>query len=334
VATDVAARGLDIERLTHVINWDFPNDKETYIHRIGRTGRAGRRGKAISLTLPAERGKIGRLSRSMEHSLGSRILWMKAPSVKSVMKALRGRIVSSVIAALPEPEPAGIAEPAAGPTDVPSGEPADETAAVDVVGAGESAAESSPFLGKVCRQLVERLGAERAVESLVALNFGELLDPSRYGTIVEFSEDDFYEPGRKAFPREGRTFGSVRPGRGVRVPGRTEENSGPRGRLHGGRPGKSGKTGRGETTEHAGTTRVYVGLGRLHGASARDVAGLLMRAGGVAGRLVDAIEMKDYCAFASLPEDAARRACAFSRNTQDSPEGLTPVIRPASPARR
>jgi ATP-dependent RNA helicase DeaD len=67
------------------------------------------------------------------------------------------------------------------------------------------------------------------------------------------------------------------------------------------------------------TARVYVGLGRQHGASARDVATLLMRAGGVPGRLVDAIEIKDYCAFATLPEDAARRACTFSKNTPGDP---------------
>jgi ATP-dependent RNA helicase DeaD len=74
--------------------------------------------------------------------------------------------------------------------------------------------------------------------------------------------------------------------------------------------------------------RVYVGLGRQHGASARDVAALLTRAGGVPGRMVDSIEMKDYCAFATMPEDAARRACVFSRNT---PAG--PPIRFAKPAR-
>jgi ATP-dependent RNA helicase DeaD len=56
------------------------------------------------------------------------------------------------------------------------------------------------------------------------------------------------------------------------------------------------------------------------------VAELLMRAGGVPGRLVDSIEMKDYCAFATLPEDAARRACAFSRGAPEDP-----VIRNASP---
>jgi ATP-dependent RNA helicase DeaD len=65
VATDVAARGIDIERLTHVVNWDLPNDRETYVHRIGRTGRAGRRGKAVSMVLPSERGRLSGLSRNM-----------------------------------------------------------------------------------------------------------------------------------------------------------------------------------------------------------------------------------------------------------------------------
>jgi ATP-dependent RNA helicase DeaD len=51
-----------------------------------------------------------------------------------------------------------------------------------------------------------------------------------------------------------------------------------------------------------------------------------MRAGGIPGHLVDAIEVKDYCAFATMPEDAARRACAFSRNTPEDP-----TIKPASP---
>ena len=52
VATDVAARGLDVERITHVINYDIPFDRESYVHRIGRTGRAGREGKAILFVAP------------------------------------------------------------------------------------------------------------------------------------------------------------------------------------------------------------------------------------------------------------------------------------------
>jgi ATP-dependent RNA helicase DeaD len=63
VATDVAARGLDVQRISHVINFDFPHDTEAYIHRIGRTGRAGREGTAILFVEPKEQGKLKRLQR-------------------------------------------------------------------------------------------------------------------------------------------------------------------------------------------------------------------------------------------------------------------------------
>lgn len=59
LATDVAARGLDVERISHVINYDLPHDSESYVHRIGRTGRAGRSGKAILLVTPRERRAFG-----------------------------------------------------------------------------------------------------------------------------------------------------------------------------------------------------------------------------------------------------------------------------------
>lgn len=64
VATDVAARGLDVKRISHVVNYDFPHDTEAYVHRIGRTGRAGATGNAILFVEPKEKGKLGRLQRS------------------------------------------------------------------------------------------------------------------------------------------------------------------------------------------------------------------------------------------------------------------------------
>jgi ATP-dependent RNA helicase DeaD len=63
VATDVAARGLDIEHVTHVINYDLPNSPEVYVHRIGRTGRVGRTGRAITFVTPKERSEIGVIER-------------------------------------------------------------------------------------------------------------------------------------------------------------------------------------------------------------------------------------------------------------------------------
>ena len=76
VATDVAARGLDVEQITHVVNYDIPNDVEAYVHRIGRTGRAGRSGVATLFITPRER----RMMREIERFTGTVIKPMKMPS--------------------------------------------------------------------------------------------------------------------------------------------------------------------------------------------------------------------------------------------------------------
>ena len=69
VATDVAARGLDVSRVSHVINFDLPHDVESYIHRIGRTGRAGRNGEAIIFLTPAQRGKLRTIERVTKQTI-------------------------------------------------------------------------------------------------------------------------------------------------------------------------------------------------------------------------------------------------------------------------
>jgi ATP-dependent RNA helicase DeaD len=244
VATDVAARGIDIPALTHVINWDLPNDRESYVHRIGRTGRAGLKGIAVSFVLPQERGKMSHLSRSMERSIGSGISRMKLPAVTEVMEALRKRILASLV------------------TDN-----------------GETKVSPDSEIALLARDLISALGAEEAAERLIAKAYGGLLESGRYRDITEFEE----------MPKPRLAHQKVR--------GREE-------------------TGR-------GTARVYVGLGRRHGASPRDVASLLAKAGGVPGRLVDAIEMQNYCSFATMPQDAAKRAYGFSQRSGT-------LIKPAS----
>ncbi|MEH6891073.1 DEAD/DEAH box helicase [Bacillus sp. JJ864] len=91
VATDVAARGIDIENITHVINYDIPLEKESYVHRTGRTGRAGKSGKAITFVTPYEE----RFLTEIEAYIGFEIVKIDAPSKEAVITrkaAFEGKI--------------------------------------------------------------------------------------------------------------------------------------------------------------------------------------------------------------------------------------------------
>jgi Superfamily II DNA and RNA helicases len=81
VATDVAARGIDIENISHVINYDIPQDNESYVHRIGRTGRAGRKGKAITLVEPIEFRQL----RSIQLAIKTKIVRQPLPTLADVL---------------------------------------------------------------------------------------------------------------------------------------------------------------------------------------------------------------------------------------------------------
>ena len=100
VATDVAARGLDIEGISHVFNFDLPDDPEVYVHRIGRTGRAGRTGKAISLFSPAERRKL----RQIEGFTRQRLAQIELPSVDAIQAQRDRHLAVSLEKALSQTE--------------------------------------------------------------------------------------------------------------------------------------------------------------------------------------------------------------------------------------
>ncbi|GEK81267.1 DEAD/DEAH box helicase [Agrococcus baldri] len=96
VATDVAARGLDVERISHVINYDLPIDTESYVHRIGRTGRAGRTGDAISFVTPRERRMLG----AIEKATRGTVAVMPMPSAGEVNSTRLARFDDAITAAL------------------------------------------------------------------------------------------------------------------------------------------------------------------------------------------------------------------------------------------
>jgi ATP-dependent RNA helicase DeaD len=96
VATDVAARGLDVERISHVVNYDIPTDTESYVHRIGRTGRAGRSGDAISFVTPRERYLLKHIEKATRQPLTQ----MQLPSVEDVNTTRLARFDEAITEAL------------------------------------------------------------------------------------------------------------------------------------------------------------------------------------------------------------------------------------------
>lgn len=100
VATDVAARGLDVERISHVLNYDIPYDTESYVHRIGRTGRAGRKGEAILFVTPRERGML----RAIERATRQPIEPMELPSIETVNEQRVSKFLNRITEALESDE--------------------------------------------------------------------------------------------------------------------------------------------------------------------------------------------------------------------------------------
>ncbi len=100
VATDVAARGLDVQRVSHVINYDLPFDSEAYVHRIGRTGRAGRSGEAILFVHPRERRMLKRLEQATRQTIEP----MDVPSNRAINKRRVARLHERIAAAMAHPQ--------------------------------------------------------------------------------------------------------------------------------------------------------------------------------------------------------------------------------------
>lgn len=164
VATDVAARGLDVDRISHVVNYDLPIDTESYVHRVGRTGRAGRTGAAISFVTPRER----RMLTSIERATRQPLTEMKLPSVEDVNATRLTRFDDAITAALADPAQIGIFRDIVAHYvehhDVPE---ADVAAALAVVAQGDTPllldpdAEPEPPFARDAQDRPERGGRDR-----------------------------------------------------------------------------------------------------------------------------------------------------------------------------
>ena len=269
VATDVAARGLDIDHVSHVVNYDVPPDPDQYVHRIGRTGRAGRDGVAITLVEPREH----RLLRNIEAATRTKLSIERLPTVADLrerrVEVLRGNLREALLAGGHDGL-RGVVEPLT-----------DEFDLVDIALAAVSLAE----------------GASGRDEDEVELAQATLQEgPARGGPVGRGG------PGPRARPASGPgTAGrsgpwSGPPGRGA-PPAGGRGGTVPRGPRPPGAPHPSVPDG--------GWVQLWVGGGRRAGIRPGDLVGAIANEAGVPGSVVGAIQISDEFALVDVQANVA-----------------------------
>jgi ATP-dependent RNA helicase DeaD len=234
VATDVAARGLDVEQLTHVVNYDVPSAPELYVHRIGRVGRAGREGTAITLVEPREH----RMLKAIERATGQRIAAEQLPTVAD----LRARRLELTRGALRE------------------------------------------------SLLEDDLETFRAVVEPLAEEF-DLFEVAL--AAVKLAHETSGTTDEEELPEA-----ELRP---------ADDRSGPR--------KASGRDQRRARPATAGTTRLFVGVGRASGVRPQDLVGAITGESRLSGKDIGAIEIADRFSLVEVPESAADDVIAALRQT-------------------
>jgi ATP-dependent RNA helicase DeaD len=290
IATDVAARGLDIEHLSHVVNYDVPASPEVYLHRIGRTGRAGRGGTAITLAEPREQRHL----RSIEGFNKAKLEIGKVPTVADLRArrleltraSLRERLVAAdfddvrvVVESLSDEfDPMEIAAAAV-------------KMAHDALGGNEEREipTFAPVGATVGKPAFARAGATAG-----ELRFARV-DPTEG------------RPAR-AFERPQTNEGEGRPaGRLVKQPDRQFEK----------RDRKFQKRDRGRDSDGDGErVRLFVGAGRAAGVRPGDLVGAITGEAGVPSRALGAIEIADKFSLVEVPDALADRIIAALKATK------------------
>jgi ATP-dependent RNA helicase DeaD len=296
VATDVAARGLDIGHISHVVNYDVPSSPDVYVHRIGRTGRAGREGVAITLVEPREH----RLLRDIERAIGAPLTIAGLPTVSDVrerrLDLLRGTLRETLVGDDFDRYRA-VVEPLSEEFDV-----------VDIALAALSLADA------------EARGAEDVAELAPATLPPSVRSRSRGpGPRVHGSRPtpprhtDRGRPDRQSTTRSpGVTGPSDATASPIERPRRPPHVSAP-----GSRPGyrPSGwrdaagrpvpRAPRAGARSGGGVTRLFIGAGRAAGIRPADLVGAIANEAGLRGGDIGAIQVADGFSLVEVPEGAA-----------------------------
>ena len=175
VATDVAARGIDIEGLTHVVNYALPFDVPTYVHRIGRTGRAGAKGLAFTFVRPEERRKLEFIKQAAFKSTKGKLIEEEIPSVKEVLKIKEKKLFEQMQSQL------GLNKPE---SEVQNSDSIDTENQVETVSVEAPKKQGNETFEKMAQILCESRDPMEVLSEVLALSYGKSLDPKRYGEIT------------------------------------------------------------------------------------------------------------------------------------------------------
>ncbi|MFH0751834.1 MAG: DEAD/DEAH box helicase, partial [Chloroflexota bacterium] len=286
VATDVAARGLDIEHISHVVNFDVPSSPDAYVHRTGRTGRAGREGTAITLVEPREH----RLLLNIEASTKARLERATVPSIAD----LRERRLELLRASL--------RERLAGDGD--EGEDAGDGRGAD---AGDGGGSAAPDLNRY-RAVVEALADEYdAVE--IALAAIALLDARDAGDQAQAEIAPAFLPqDRQARPVRPTGAPPWRgPGQGPGAPPWRGPGQGPP-------PAWAPRPPRPGLPPGGAWVRLFVGGGRRAGIRPGDIVGAITAEAGVPGSAIGAIQITDSFSLVDVADEVVEQVVRALRS--------------------
>ena len=290
IATDVAARGIDVSGLTHVINYSIPLSTEAYVHRIGRTGRAGKRGTALTFVSPSELRQLSRIRREANVEIRKGTL----PSPSEVVCARRRRAAEKIAAVIAGEEglqeylPVAESLLAAGSAGENAG-----SAGENAGSAGENA--GSAAIGGECSANPESGAAAVApglvLAALLRLHYGD--------SLLEKGCAPLSSEKKRGRPRFGEE----------RERGGKKEDAG-RFRCAGGQAVSPGKD-----REMDDETRFYFGAGRASGYGPAEILEFLFRRAGLRKNRIGKIDVHDDFSFFSVDSsDAVRLEECFRRH--------------------
>lgn len=273
VATDVAARGLDIDDISHVFNYDMPEDSEIYVHRIGRTGRAGKTGIAITLATPFEKRRI----KDIERFARTKLTQATIPTIEEIVALREGQIVKQITVWLTR------------------GRCKSERAIVDkLVAEGVDPLEIAAVALKIARGDEK----QRPIAPITELNETRPARPMRGGARRDFGEK------RPAYA-EKRAFGGGEKPRFERPAhagsGRREGFPGAKlgGTSH--EPGTVSRE-RGSFSHEHGMVRLTMSMGKMHGIRPSDVVGAIAYHADIPGNTIGKIYIDEERTLVDVQE--------------------------------